>query len=113
MAKKKKSILGRIAPFVLNKYVISLLAIVVWIIFFDKDDLLSQLRLTKKLHSLQEEKLHYRNEIDESKKDINDLRTNPENLEKFAREKYLMKKDNEEIFVIVKETAKTAPLLKE
>ena len=37
---------------------------------------------------------------------MNELRTNPSNLEKFAREKYLMKKDNEEIFVIVKDTAK-------
>ena len=37
---------------------------------------------------------------------MNELRTNPANLEKFAREKYLMKKDNEEIFVIVKDSAK-------
>lgn len=91
----------------LNKYLISLAAITVWVLFFDKDDLLSQLDITHKLHQLQTEKKYFENEIRKSKDDVNDLRTNPANLEKFAREKYLMKKDNEEIFVIVKDSTKS------
>lgn len=75
-------------------------------VFFDKDDVLSQHQLRKKLHQLQEEKNYYQEEITKSSGEINELKTNPANLEKFAREKYLMKKDNEEIFVIVKDSIK-------
>ena len=71
--------------------------------FFDKNDIFSQLELTKKLSVLNEEKKYYLNEIEYNKTDLKELRTNPKNLEKFAREKYLMKKDNEDIFVIVQE----------
>jgi cell division protein FtsB len=57
--------------------------------------------LRQKLRSLETEKKYYINEIAQNKKDLLELRTNPANLEKFAREKYLMKKENEDIFVIV------------
>lgn len=90
--------------FFINKYFISLIAVTVWVVFFDKDDVLSQYQLRKKLHQLKEEKNYYSNEIEKSSHEINELKTNPANLEKFAREKYLMKKDNEEIFVIVKDS---------
>lgn len=106
MASKRKTVFKKILPFIINKYVISLVAVTVWVIFFDKDDVLSQYQLTKKLHQLQEDKKYYKGEIEKSKNDINELKTNPENLEKFAREKYLMKKDNEEIFVIVQDSTK-------
>ncbi len=95
-----------IRNFFINKYFISLLAVTVWVIFFDKDDVLSQHQLRKKLHQLQEEKTYYHDEITKSGEEIKELKTNPANLEKFAREKYLMKKDNEEIFVIVKDSIK-------
>lgn len=88
----------------INKYFISLLAVLTWVLFFDKNDVLSQLELRKKLHQLQEEKNYYTDEIAKSNNEINELKTNPASLEKFAREKYLMKKDNEEIFVIVKDS---------
>ena len=103
---KKISFWKKILPFVLNKYFISIVAILVWITFFDKDDVLSQYQLRQKLEQLRTERNYYQEEIKKSKNDMNELRTNPANLEKFAREKYLMKKDNEEIFVIVKDTVK-------
>ena len=106
MGKKKNSFFKMIIPVVWNKYFISILAIVVWVTFFDKDDLLSQYQLRQKLKQLRTERKYYKDEIKNSKNDMNELRTNPSNLEKFAREKYLMKKDNEEIFVIVKDTVK-------
>jgi cell division protein DivIC len=92
---------------VLNKYFISVLAVVIWVAFFDKNDLMSQYQLRQKLGQLRTEQKYYLDEIAKSKNDMNELRTNPANLEKFAREKYLMKKDNEEIFVIVKDTIKS------
>lgn len=64
----------------------------------------TQYELTQKLKQLRTEEQYFRTEIEKSKSDMNELRTNPANLEKFAREKYLMKKDNEEIFFIVKDT---------
>ena len=104
MKKKKKISLKKITPFIINKYVLSLIAIIIWITFFDKNDILSQLDLSQKLRQLQNEKKYYENEIKKSKNNIKELKTNSENLEKFAREKCLMKKDNEEIFVIVQDT---------
>ena len=84
-----------------NKFFITFLFILAWVIFFDKNDLFSQMDLRQKLKSLETEKKYYINEIAQNKKDLLELRTNPSNLEKFAREKYLMKKENEDIFVIV------------
>jgi cell division protein FtsB len=106
MGKSKKKMWKSIRNFFVNKYFISLVAVTVWVIFFDKDDVLSQRQLRQKLHQLQEEKSYYKDEITKSGEEIKELKTNPDNLEKFAREKYLMKKDNEEIFVIVKDSIK-------
>ncbi|HET7817972.1 MAG TPA: septum formation initiator family protein [Bacteroidia bacterium] len=104
MALLNKKTQKRLKSYLTNKYFISLIAVIIWVIFFDKDDLLSQRQLRNKLHQLQEEKKYYQQEIEKNKEDINELKTNPENLEKFAREKYLMKKENEEIFVIIKDS---------
>ncbi|MFI5164046.1 MAG: septum formation initiator family protein [Bacteroidia bacterium] len=106
MAKKRRSFFKIIVPVVLNKYFISIVAVIVWVTFFDKDDLLSQYQLRQKLRQLRTERNYYHSEIEKSKNDMNELRTNPANLEKFAREKYQMKKDNEEIFLIVKDSTK-------
>jgi cell division protein FtsB len=71
--------------------------------FFDRHDIISQVKLRKELKKLEEEKEFYLREIAKDSKNLNELLTNPKTLEKFAREKYLMKKENEDIFVIVKE----------
>jgi cell division protein FtsB len=76
---------------------------VVWIVFFDKNDLKTQLELRNDVKKLQEERNYYAAEIKQITSDISELNTNPKTLEKFAREKYLMKKDDEDIFVIVEE----------
>lgn len=55
---------------------------------------------------LESERDYYTNEIKRNQNEIQELRSNPKQLEKFAREHYLMKKDNEEIFVIVEDTVK-------
>ena len=106
MGKKSNALFKRLLPILWNKYFISVISIIVWVCFFDKNDLLSQYQLTKKLKQLRTEEKYYQGEIEKNKSDMNELRTNPASLEKFAREKYLMKKDNEEIFVIVKDSLK-------
>jgi cell division protein DivIC len=74
---------------------------VVWIIFFDKNDLLTQLEFSKELKGLESEKQYFLSEIKSNKSKLVELQTNNENLEKFAREQYLMRKDGEEVFVVV------------
>ena len=75
-------------------------------LFFDRNDLLSQYEYRTQLNKLKEEKEFYTRETERVKKDLDELTTNRERLEKFAREKYLMKKDNEDVYVIIKEKEK-------
>jgi cell division protein FtsB len=70
-------------------------------LFFDRNDLMSQYEYRKQLNKLKDEKEFYTREIDKTVTDLNELTTNRSRLEKFAREKYLMKKENEDIFVII------------
>ncbi|WP_259070531.1 FtsB family cell division protein [Mucilaginibacter sp. X4EP1] len=84
-----------------NKYFLVSLAFVVWMIFFDKNDLFSQYQYHQQVSSLKQQRDFYQKETDQVNKDLDELTSDPQKLEKFAREKYLMKKDNEDIFVIV------------
>jgi cell division protein FtsB len=93
----------RIFNIIKNKYLLTIVGLVVWIVFFDKNDLKTQLELRNDVKKLQEERNYYAAEIKQITSDISELNTNPKTLEKFAREKYLMKKDDEDIFVIVEE----------
>ncbi|MDB5120615.1 MAG: Cell division protein FtsB [Sphingobacteriales bacterium] len=86
-----------------NKYFLAAFAFAVWMLFFDRNDLMSQYEYHTQVTKLEEEKEFYTKESEKAIKDLDELTTNREMLEKFAREKYLMKKDNEDIFVIVKE----------
>jgi len=84
-----------------NKYFLTTIGIVVWLLFFDKNDVFTQRDLITKLNKLESDRDYYIREIQNNRSDINELATNKESLEKFAREKYLMKKDNEDVFVVV------------
>ncbi len=72
-------------------------------LFFDKNDLVSQYEYRQQVNTLKEERDFYTKETEKVSKDLDELTSNPQKLEKFAREKYLMKKENEDVFVIVKE----------
>jgi cell division protein FtsB len=80
-----------------------LLAFLVWMLFFDQNNWLRQLSLTKELNEARRQEQYYKNEISSDSLKLHELTTNDENVEKLAREKYLMKKDDEEIFLIVRE----------
>ena len=86
-----------------NKYFLISTVFLVWLIFFDRNDLLSQYEYRLQLNKLKEEHEFYTKETAQVQKELNELTSNKEKLEKFAREKYLMKKANEDIFVIVTE----------
>ena len=86
-----------------NKYFLVTLAFVVFMIFFDKNDLFSQYQYYQQVSKLKQERNFYTKETAKVNKDLDELTSNPAKLEKFAREKYLMKKDNEDVYVIVKD----------
>ncbi|MHB1179257.1 MAG: FtsB family cell division protein [Daejeonella sp.] len=89
-----------------NKYLVSGIAFMTWMLFFDRNDLMSQFEYRRQLNKLEAEKEFYTAGSQKAIQDLNELTTDRSKLEKFAREKYLMKKDNEDIFVIIKEEAK-------
>ena len=98
--------MNRLIELFRNKYFLSAAAFVIWMLFFDKNDMLSQYEFRGQVNKFQEEKDFYVKEIAKVKKDLNELNTNLKTAEKFAREKYFMKKDNEDVFVVVHEAAK-------
>jgi cell division protein FtsB len=86
-----------------NKFFILTIAFIVWMLFFDKNDIISQYEYHQQVNNLKQERDFYQTETGKVSKDLDELTSDPQKLEKFAREKYLMKKDNEDVFVIVKE----------
>ncbi|MEE4177086.1 MAG: septum formation initiator family protein [Bacteroides sp.] len=89
--------------FLKNKYIIALVVMVVWLAFFDKNNLIQQWRMRKQLIELRRDKNYYSEEIERDSTSIRELKENPEALEKYARENYLMKKEDEEIFIIAED----------
>jgi len=93
----------QIAKWLRNKFVIAGAVLAIWICFLDENNLLERFQHLRELKQLKTDKVYYQKKIEEDKKRLNELKTDDENLEKFAREQYLMKKDNEDVFVIVEE----------
>ncbi len=84
-----------------NKYFLASLAFVTWMLFFDRNDLASQYEYRSKVQKLEQEKEFYTGEITKAGTQLKELTTNMQSLEKFARERYYMKKDNEDVYVII------------
>jgi len=89
-----------------NKYIAASVLFFVWICFFDRNDLISEMKLVYKINRLKTERSYFQKQTDAATEDLKELQTNPANLEKFAREKYLMKRDNEDVYVIVDQNNK-------
>lgn len=83
-----------------NKYFLAGGFFVVWMLFFDQRDFFQQRERNAELKKLEAKKQYYLNEINKTQQELNDIQSNPAALEKFARERYLMKKDGEDIFII-------------
>ena len=101
----------RIIAILKNKYLVTLIAFALLMLFFDRNDVFVQFDRTRQLHELTNSKKFYETEIAKTRKELNDLQNNPAALEKYARENFLMKKDNEDVFV-VERTADTSSLKK-
>ena len=84
-----------------NKYVLTSVLFVLWMLMFDQNNLNERRKNNRDYNQLLKEQEYFQKKIEENRKRIQELKTNNDNLEKFAREQYLMKKDNEDIFIIV------------
>lgn len=89
-----------------NKYFLVLVAVFTWMMFFDENSIVTQWKQYCKMKDLTEKKNYFTAEINKTNAELNELSTNPETQEKFAREKYHMKRDNEDVFIIVTQQKK-------
>jgi len=103
------SVLKFIFRILINKFFLTTVAFVVWMVFFDSNNLLTRNRLQEKLDVLNLEKQFYLQEIRKDSILTHQLMTDSTQLEKFARERYLMKKEKEDLFLVIDTTADQHP----
>ena len=85
-----------------NFYVLAGAFFLFWMIFIDSNNLVNQFKLSRKLNELEDRKEYFLERKAKIKAEREELMNNPELMEKFAREKYFMKKETEDLYVIVK-----------
>jgi cell division protein FtsB len=94
--------LRHIPSFLRNKYLLATAVFAVWMLFFDRNDFFTQIERSRNLNEIEESKAYYAKKIEESKRFSKDIQNNAAAIEKFAREKYHMKRENEDLFLIEK-----------
>ncbi len=103
------TILRFIFRILINKFFLTTVAFIVWMIFFDSNNLIRRNQLQEKLDVLNLEKQFYLQEIRKDSMLTHQIMTDSTQLEKFARERYLMKKENEDLFLVIDTTADRHP----
>jgi cell division protein DivIC len=95
------NVLTRIPSWLKNKYLLTAFGFVLWMLFFDdRDFITTHFRHTDELKKLELSKKYYQQQIATTKTELDRLKSNPATIEKYAREKYLMKRDDEDIFLV-------------
>lgn len=97
----------KITSILSNKYLLAGLFFIVWMLFFDQRDYFQQKERMAELQKLEAKKKYYEEQIGKAKKELADLQNDPAALEKFARERYLMKRDGEDVYIIEDSLAAT------
>lgn len=83
-----------------NKYVYTAIFFIVWLLVFDGNDLISSCRLSQKVRKLEAERDALKESIEQDRRKMDELKSSREKLEKFAREEYYMKRDDEVVFIV-------------
>jgi cell division protein DivIC len=84
-----------------NKYILTIGIFVVWILLFDSNNLIARYKEMRELHKLKIDREYYIDKIETDRKKLHELKTDNQNLEKFAREQYRMKKADEDLYIIL------------
>ena len=95
-----KRLLNQIPDWLKNKYLLVGVAFALILLFLDRNDLFTQIDRRRELRNLEKSKQYYQQEISSQRKELDALKNDPAALEKFAREKYLMKRDDEDLFLL-------------
>ena len=90
-------------PYLKNKYALALLVFFLWMMFFDRNRVINQVRILNTLGDMRAQKEYYQQEIEKDSTALHILESDKQELERFAREKYLMKRDNEDVYLVVEE----------
>lgn len=91
----------KIPSWLRNKYALCALVFLVWIVFFDDRDIITtHFRYKKELNTLENSKQYYEQQIAATRAELSKLKSDPASLEKYAREQYKMKKDNEDLYLV-------------
>ena len=93
-------LLTQLPAWLRNKFFIAFAAFTVWMIFFDERDVFTMRHHREELRELQQSKKYYTDQINKEKTELEKMKNSPATLEKYAREKYYMKRDNEDLFIV-------------
>ena len=97
----KKEVKTGLLKIVRNKYLVTTILFLAFIIFFDENSIVSHQKNRQRLNELIEQKEYYKERIIADKQKLEDLNSGSQNLEKFAREQYYMSKSDEDVFIVV------------
>jgi RNase adaptor protein for sRNA GlmZ degradation len=95
------NIANKIPEVVRNKYILTIIIFVVWILLFDSNNLITRYKDLRELHKLKTDREYYIKRIEVDRKKLYELKTDNRNLEKFAREQFRMKKADEDLYIIL------------
>ncbi len=95
--------LNKVWSFLRNKFFLTLAIFIAWLIVFDQHNLIDRYKSRRYLTKLKKDTTYYIDKIKQDRQSIKLLETDKENLEKFARERYLMKAPDEDVYIIVKD----------
>jgi len=99
----KENTMKKYLKYTKNFYFLFTLFFIVWMVFIDSNDILTQFKLGSKIKELEKQKEFYQDRKNKILADREELMSNYELLEKFARERYLMKRESEDLYVVVEE----------
>ena len=98
--KRIKNLYQKLPAPLRNKYLITFVVFLVLSFFIDTFDIITQIRMNNEFEQLKEQQEFYKAEIEKDSIKVYNLNNNPEEQERFARERFLMKKDNEDVFIV-------------
>ena len=94
-------LINRIPSWLKNKYLLTAAGFMIWMLFFDdRDFITTHFRQKHELKQLEDSRAYYQQQISNTKKELDQLKSDPSTIEKYAREKYHMKRENEDLFLV-------------
>ncbi|MFZ0280198.1 MAG: hypothetical protein WAL29_01005 [Bacteroidales bacterium] len=101
MLRLKFKFIDKLPPVLRNKYLLTLIIFIVWVVLLDSNNLIARYKEMKNLKKLKADREYFSKRIEEDKRKLYELKTDNQNLEKFAREQYRMKKPDEDLYIIL------------